>query len=133
MRATTLSVTIAADPRRVYAFMHDPANIPRWAEGLGRSVVQSGDVWVAETPQGKWTVRFAADNPFGVLDHYVRAGGTGPEIMNPVRVVPNGDGSEVIFTVFQQPGVSDADFSADIEAVRRDLVLLKRVLEEGPG
>ena len=61
-----------------------------------------GDSWIAETAQGLVRVRFAASNAFGVLDHYVRPV-AGREIAVPMRVVPNGAGSEVLITVFQQP------------------------------
>jgi hypothetical protein len=47
----------------------------------------------------------------------------------PMRVVPNGIGSEVIITLFQVNGVSDAYFERDAETVSNDLNTLKRLLE----
>ena len=46
-----------------------------------------------------------------------------------MRVVPNGQGSEVIFTVFQQPGMSDERLAVDIRLVKQDLGELKRLME----
>ena len=48
---------------------------------------------------------------------------------NPMRVVPNGDGSEVVFTLFRRPGMSDHEFSADAAAVEQNLVTLMKLLE----
>jgi hypothetical protein len=35
--------------------------------------------------------------------------------IQPMRVLPNGSGSEVVFSVFQLPGASDAKFTRDID------------------
>jgi hypothetical protein len=63
-----------------------------------------------------------------VLDHYVNPA---PEIevYVPMRVLPNGSGSEVIFTLFQLSDMSDERFAEDVEMVERDLKTLKNVLE----
>ena len=123
MNATTLSVSIERAPREVSDFVSEPRNLPRWAAGLARSVRPDGDSWIAETAQGPVRVRFAASNAFGVLDHYVRP------VAVPMRVVPNGDGSEVLITVFQQPEMTEAQYQQDLGLVKRDLERLKRVLE----
>ena len=124
----TLSVTIACPPRKVYEFVSNPENLPQWAAGLGKSVRKSGTGWVIETPQGPAQIRFAEKNDFGVLDHYVKLA-SGVEVYVPMRVVPNGSGSEVIFTLFKTPGMSDKQFAEDAEMVERDLKALKSILE----
>ena len=128
VNATTLSVSIERAPREVSDFVSEPRNLPRWAAGLARSVRPDGDSWIAETAQGPVRVRFAASNAFGVLDHYVRPV-AGREIAVPMRAVPNGDGSEVLITVFQQPEMTEAQYQQDLGLVKRDLERLKRVLE----
>jgi hypothetical protein len=47
----------------------------------------------------------------------------------PMRVFANGDGAEVLLTVFRQPGTSEEKFAEDTQWVRRDLEALKEVLE----
>jgi len=84
--------------------------------------------WVVETSQGPMRLRFVPANDYGVLDHYVSPA-PGVEFLNPMRVVPNGAGSEVLFTVFQPPDASDEAFAQDVGLVGRDLQTLKRVLE----
>ncbi len=61
--------------------------------------------WIADGPLGRVKVRCVERNDFGVLDHDVVLE-SGVTIHNPIRVVPNGAGSEVTFTLLRQPGVS---------------------------
>ena len=53
----------------------------------------------------------------------------GAKVYNPMRVFPNNDGSELIFTLYRRPGMSDQMFAEDAEAVTRDLKKLKALLE----
>jgi uncharacterized protein YndB with AHSA1/START domain len=126
-----VSVSIARPPDVVYRFAAAPENMPKWAVGLGTSFKpQSDGSWIAEGgPVGKATVRFVERNRFGVLDHDVTVP-TGETVHNPIRVLPNTQGSEVVFTLFRRPGVSMAEFERDARAVEKDLVTLKRLLEE---
>jgi hypothetical protein len=129
--ARTISVSIDRDPRDVYAFASHPANLPQWASGLsglGTAIEQVGDAWVTQTPDGPVTIRFAPSNPFGVLDHWVRPA-TGDEVYAPMRVIPNGAGSQMLFTLFRLPRMSDEQFAADAAWVERDLFALKALLE----
>lgn len=124
-----ISVSIARGPREVYDFVSNPANLPRWASGIGSSIEQVKGEWVAQTPNGPVKVRFAPRNDLGVLDHYVTIA-PGVEICVPMRVVPNGNGSELMFTLFQQPDMTDEKFREDAEWVLRDLTRLKDLLEK---
>jgi hypothetical protein len=125
----TLNVSIDRAPGDVYAFVAEPTNLTKWAGGLARAVTRDGDGWVVEMAQGRVGFRFVADNDLGVLDHIVTIA-PGVEILNPMRVVPNGSGSEVLFTLFQLPGMLDRELAEDAALVQKDLETLKRVLEE---
>ena len=124
----TLTIRIERGWREVYDFVSDPENFPQWASGLGAALRRSGDAWIAETAHGPLRVRFSAPNDFGVLDHYVLPQ-HGAEIYIPMRVIANGAGSEILFTLLRQPGMSDAKFAEDRAWVQRDLVALKQLLE----
>ena len=125
----TISVAIARPRAEVYALLSRPETYSDWASGLGTDFQYLGGMdWRAETPMGPMTIRFTAPNPHGVLDHSLIAD-DGRETSNPMRVVANGDGSEVSFTLFRRPGLSDADFTHDADWVRRDLLALKGLLE----
>jgi hypothetical protein len=128
-----ISVSIARTPAEVYEFASDPRNLPRWAAGLARSEVRrDGDAWVADAPFGKVRVRFAERNALGVMDHDVTLE-SGMTVHNPMRVVPNGEGSEFVFTVIRRPGMSDEEFARDKDAVEKDLRTLKDLLERQSG
>ncbi|MDR3411900.1 MAG: hypothetical protein P4L87_13310 [Formivibrio sp.] len=122
-----LSVSIARSAGSVYDFLSEPANFPQWASGLGSLHLIDGQ-WMAETPDGPMRIRFSARNAFGVLDHWV-APQNGAVIYIPFRVVANGDGCELIFTLFRQPGMTQEKFSADADWVMRDLNNAKQLME----
>ena len=126
-----ISTYINRTPRDIYAFASNPENLPSWAAGLARSEVKKdGDVWVAEAPFGKAKIRFVEANKFGVMDHDVELD-SGVVVHNPMRVVPNGNGSEFIFTLLRQPEMSEDQFADDAQAVTKDLRTLKELLEGG--
>jgi hypothetical protein len=131
-RARTISVSIAAPASDVYAFISDPRSIPKWASGLGATPTPLPDgSWRVETPAGPMRVTFAPSNEFGVVDHVVTPlSGEGPAVDVPLRVIQNGSGSEVMLTLFQQPGMSDAQFAADGALIEADLARLKEVIEQ---
>ncbi len=123
-----ISVTIDRPPREVYAFVSNPENLPKWATGLGGSIRKINDEWIADSPMGRIKIRFAEQNPFGVLDHEVVLE-SGVRINNPMRVIANGDGSEIFFTLVRRPETSDEKFAEDARWVEKDLRLLKDLLE----
>jgi len=123
-----ISVSINRPSDQVYDFASKPENLPKWATGLGGSIKNVNGEWIADAPMGKVKIRFAKRNTFGILDHDVILE-SGVIIHNPMRVVPNGSGSEVFFTLFRQPDVSDEKFSEDAKWVEKDLRILKDLLE----
>lgn len=128
--ARNVCISIAAPWQRVYAYAADPRNLPRWAAGLAGSIAEEGGAWVAESPMGRVRVQMAPRNVYGVLDHDVTLP-DGQVFHNPMRVVPNGDGSELAFTLYRGAGVDAAAFERDAAAVARDLQTLKALLEGG--
>lgn len=113
----------------VYDYAADPANLPHWAPGLGSSVEQVDGEWFVETTMGRVGLAFVPRNDYGVLDHYVTLP-SGQTVYNPMRVIPDGTTSEVLFTLRRLAGMSDEDFARDAQAVAADLARLKHVLEE---
>jgi hypothetical protein len=128
MPSRTLSVSIARDPDAVYAFIATPPNFPQWAPSFARSVRPNGAAWVVETPEGPMDLAFVPLNPFRVADHSVTVR-PGLTILNPIRVLANGDGAEVLFTLFQTPNMTLEQFATDAAMVESDLQALKRLLE----
>jgi hypothetical protein len=126
--ATTLSVSIARPADDVARFVRNPANLPLWAKSFCRSITRLGDGWIVGTPDGEMRIRFGPENPYGVLDHWVSPA-PGREFHAPMRAIPNGAGTEVLFTLFQPDGMTDVQYSEDLALVAKDLRALKQVLE----
>ncbi|NED79393.1 SRPBCC family protein [Streptomyces sp. SID11233] len=124
-----LSICIDRTADDVYTYASDPVNLPAWAHGLGGSIKRTDGRWVAESsPMGRVVVTFVARNDLGVLDHHVTLP-SGETVYNPVRVISDGTGSEVIFTIRRQPHLSDADFERDAGTVAADLNRLRELME----
>jgi hypothetical protein len=128
--STHVGVSIARPWREVYDFVADPTTLPQWAAGLaGTTLERVGDQWVTDSPMGRVCIEFTPDNDFGVLDHFVTLP-SGEAVPNPVRVVPNGDGCDVLFTVRRRPGMSADDFARDAATVAADLDTLRKLMEQ---
>lgn len=123
-----LSVSIELEPAAVYAFTSNPENLPKWAAGLGQGVKRAGEHWEVITQQGTVGLHFTPHNEYGVLDHTVVLS-DGLEVYVPMRVMPNGSGSEVMLGLFRQPEMDDAEFARDAGLMQNDLLALKTLLE----
>ena len=60
---------------------------------------------------GKWHFRFT------------------PLLWTPMRVMPNEEGTELTFTFYQRPGMSEAEFVSAVEWITTDFLTLKSLLE----
>ena len=127
--ARHISVSINRPAVQVYGFASNPENLPKWAAGLSGSIRKDNEDWIAEAPMGSVKVKFAEENPFGVLDHEVTLP-SGVKVYNPMRVFPNNDGSELVFTLYRRPDVSDQEFAEDAKSVEKDLAKLKTLLKK---
>jgi hypothetical protein len=124
----TLSVSIERPSKHVYRFASNLANLPRWATTFCKSAKRAKGKWLVETSLGPMGIQLEKKNALGVLDHFVIPP-VGVAVYVPMRVVANGAGSEVIFTLFRTPDMSIKRFAEDIALVKRDLRTLKNVLE----
>lgn len=107
-----LSVSIKRSPQEVYDFIHDTRNLPIWAKGLDPGL----------------KVMMTERNKYGVLDHTITLP-NGAKIFVPLKVCANHEGSEVIFTLYQLPGMTEEKFRLDLVVVQKDLEVLKEILE----
>ena len=123
-----LSERIDRQAADVYDYVSDPANLPKWAPGLGDSVEHENGRWYVRTPAGRAGFAFAERNDHGVLDHDVTLP-SGEVVHIPMRVIPDGDTCEVVFTLRRLPDMTDDDFTRDIGLVQAALTRLKHILE----
>ncbi|WEK43885.1 MAG: polyketide cyclase [Candidatus Sphingomonas colombiensis] len=126
--ARTFSVSINHEWQALYERIWRPEFFPKWASGLAQSNLrQEHEIWLADGPEGPIRIRFTPHNTFGVMDHWVEIG-DGTEVHVPLRIVANGDGAEVMLTLFRQPDMDDEKFAADARWVNRDLKTLKALV-----
>jgi hypothetical protein len=131
MSARTYSISIGHEWRALYERIWRPDFFSKWASGLAESDLRKdGDQWLADGPEGPIRIRFTPYNSYGVMDHFVDTA-EGPTVYVPLRVVQNGDGAEVMLTLFRQPEMDDQRFAADAKWVNRDLRSLKTLIEHG--
>jgi hypothetical protein len=129
VESRSITVRIERPFDKVYEFLVEPANWNQWAFGLSRNIRRSQDGWIAESDGGVASVQFTARNSFGVVDHTViRA--SGQRVYVPMRLLVNGSGCKLLFTLFREAGMSDAQFASDAGFVERDLNGLKRLPEK---
>ena len=129
-RSRQITIGIARPLDVVYPFLAKPENFARWASGLGDGLkpLANGN-WRADTPNGPVEIRFSDGNEYGVLDHTVMAP-DGASVYMPMRAYSNGDGTEIVVTVFRRPDMTGEEFDGDAEWVGRDLLVLKTLLED---
>lgn len=129
LKTKHISASVNCSAEKAYEFVYDPNNLPSWAAGLSEGIEKVGDDWIAHSPMGKVIVKFTEKNTMGVLDHYVIIP-EGPTFLNPMRVIPNNIGCEVVFTLFKHKGMTNEEFSRDTGMIEKDLKKLKELLEE---
>jgi hypothetical protein len=127
-RAAVVHISILAAPESVIVFLTDMEKWKTWAPWV-RSVTRLSERgWRLDTKDGAMTVRFVEPNSFGVLDHQVTLA-SGMIVLNAMRVVPNGSGSELVMVVIQSPEMSAEQFDQDVQAVTDDFARLKPAAE----
>lgn len=131
MTADTQTITIDARPSEVFRFVANPERLPQWARAFCQAIGRDGDAWLVSSPQGEVRVRYRTDAALGVIDFHLSPA-PGVEALAASRVVPNGDGTEYVFTQFQTPGMPDDVFTRQVHALREELVVLKALLEGRP-
>lgn len=125
-----ISQTVDVDLETVVALAGEPQNLPLWAAGLSGGIRNEAGQWVSDSPMGAVEVRFVGPTNWGILDHDVTLP-DGTVVHNPFRVLRNDQGSEIVFSLFKRPGVTDDEFEGDARLIREDLARLKLLLDQG--
>ncbi|MEW6056578.1 MAG: SRPBCC family protein [Bdellovibrionota bacterium] len=127
-RSKIKTVDIQAPVEKVFAFLADPMNWPRYAVVNLRSVTPGKNDWYkAVTKFGEGELKITPIKEFGLLDHIWKD----PQATWTVysRVVPNGDGATVSMTLFQPPIMNDAQFDQAMLEMDIEMAKLKEILE----
>jgi hypothetical protein len=122
--AITRIVSIDAPVAKVFDFLANAQNWPKWAIVNVKSIAPDEDGWSRmETPVGSAKLRIRPDAAFGILDHDFNAPDASWSV--PARVVPNGSGSEFLITFYRPPNFIRQFFTQQIAQVDNELAQLK--------
>lgn len=125
----TVSVTIDAAPAQVSADLMEAESHPEWGtEFFSGGAEDLGDgSWRVNIPMmgGEARMRIDGDEALGVIDMYLAPEGVPFGAPLPVRVVPNGDGADVLFTLTRFPQQTDEEWEAGVASMGRELINLK--------
>lgn len=126
--AITKTISINAPQHRVFAFLADAANWPKWAIVNVKSIKPAdGQWWDMETPAGMAKLRIRPNAEFGILDHDFNAPDASWTV--PARLVPNGSGCLFMITFFQPPTFTKQLFEEQAALVDKELSQLKSLME----
>lgn len=109
------------------AVVADAQNLPRWAPAFARTVRPDGTDWIivtGEDREARITVRASAEH--GTVDLLATD--------NPVRgafsrVLPNGRGSEYVFTLFFPTDTDDTAITQQMDIVNDELAAVRALCE----
>ncbi len=128
MRSDTRTITIDARPEDVFAIVAEPSALPRWAIGFAKSMALTDDAWTVELAGGtRVPIRYVTSREHGVVDFHIALAPDAGSVAH-ARILANGAGTEVVFTQFQGDALDEV-FDAQVEAVARELVVLKALAE----
>lgn len=125
----TVRITIDASFEKVTSDLADPTTHHEWAREFFSSPAQilgNGEV-VVTVPRmgGEVNMKVDADTACGRIDLYLAPPGLPYGAPLPVRVVPNADGVDVLFTLARFPGQSDSEWEGGLASMARELEHLK--------
>jgi hypothetical protein len=122
----TRSISIAADPANVLAFLAEPQNLPRWAPAFARSVTERDSQLLVDTGQGELAISLSVSRERGTVDVLSAAE---PRMGAFSRVLPNGDGSEYLFTLLFAPDADETAVEAQMAVVDQELEAVRALCE----
>lgn len=128
MRSETVTTVLAAPRERVFEYMADIRNLPKWATEFARELREEDDGYRVVNNLGEFVFEIRADDRTGVIDMY--AGPSRDELaVFPTRAVALPDGrTSYSFTMFQAPGMPDELFESQYASLKREFENIKAIL-----
>ncbi len=127
-RSATKTVDIEAAPEKVHEFVSNLLNWPQFAVVNLRLVTPGQDGWFnAVTKFGHGQLKMLPVQELGIFDHLWKDPQASWRVF--ARVVPNGEGSTVMMTLFQPPVMTDAQFDQAMREMDVEMNKLKEIME----
>lgn len=125
-RAETRSISIAALPAGVHGYLADAQNLPEWAPSFATAVRACSGHWVVIQGDVEIDVAILADRDRGTVDIVSAADHARGAFL---RVLPNGQGSELLFTLLFAHDTPEHQIDAQMVTVENELAAVRRACE----
>ncbi|HHJ17557.1 MAG TPA: hypothetical protein ENJ80_12745 [Gammaproteobacteria bacterium] len=130
----TLTVAIDAPYEKIMTDLADPMTHPEWAKEFfaGPAEKSKYGYVLAPVPMMGGAVKFKieSDITLGILDLYLAPPDADFGTPLQVRVIRNGDGANVLWTLLRFPGMSDSNWEDGLVSMSKELCELKKRHEE---
>jgi hypothetical protein len=128
MQERTVTAVLDAPKDRVFGYLSQIDNLPRWATEFARELRYEDGKAKVVNGLGELYFSIEADRETGVIDMY--AGPSEDELsLFPTRVVElPGGRSAFTFTMFQAPGTPDDLFESQYQSLLREFDNIRREL-----
>lgn len=126
MQTRTVTAILDASKDRVFRYLSQVENLPRWATEFARELRYEDGKAKVVNGLGEFFFSIDADPRTGVID--MHTGPTEEELsLFPTRVVELPEGrSAYSFTMFQTPGMPDELFDSQYQALLREFDNIRR-------
>jgi hypothetical protein len=125
-RAETRSLGIAATPEAVHAYVSDGRNLPEWAPAFAPSIRPSDGSWVVTRGEVEFPIDVPAEPSSGTVD-FVAASDHARGLF--ARVLPNGEGAELTFTIMFTPDTPEDVVAAQMITLETELAAIRVACE----
>lgn len=127
----TRAVTIQRPFAVVAGYLSNPLTYSAWATKYftGPVVEVDQDTYRVPTVAGERRLRVVMDVERGIFDIYLAPLDQAFSYALPVRVLANGDGADVLFTLTREPELTDSEWDESLLALEHELHEIKRQLE----
>lgn len=129
MKVHTKTERFNVSPEKLFAFLSNIENLPKWATAYVKELKKVGSDYKVVTPMGEMYQMFDCDAKTGVIDMY--GGLTKEEVWRwPARVATdNMGGSTFAFTCIQMPDQPDEAFEGQCHALDEEFKNIRRLVE----
>jgi len=129
MNTKTLALSLNAPKEKVFTYISDIENLPKWATGFCKELKKEGSDYKVVTCEEEVYFKFDADKNTGVLD--MTAGPNKQEMASwPARVVGLHDNTSVfIVTAVQFPEVPDDVFDMQVNSTYEEFENIRQAVE----
>lgn len=129
----TLTITIDAPFKKVMSDLADPITHPEWATEFfsGSAEKTNYDYVLVPVPMMGGVIKFKieANILLGILELYLTPQDSDFGVPLQVRVIKNGDGVDILWTLPRFPDVSDSNWERGLMSMSKELLALKKRLE----